>query len=85
MFMCEFLLRFPFHSGGWGFPVFIFLVIVALLVFIGARLSQSEPEEKKSSEPVPKAPNQPVDPDELPGTEGGPYARHPKYPPGGQE
>jgi hypothetical protein len=25
----------------------------------------------------------PVDPDEGPGTEGGPYNRHPKYPPGG--
>ena len=68
------------------------LILAWVATLFGRQQKKPPAEEVLVREPVPVGPPErslrakaetPIDPDEGPGTEGGPYNRHPKYPPGG--
>jgi hypothetical protein len=62
------------------------ILLFALIGFLAAYLFRFVSESKNSQRRIAevRAPAKPVDPDEdSPGTYGGPYNRHPKYPPRG--
>ncbi len=62
------------------------ILLIALIGFLGAYYYRSVLASKKTWQNIAEGHTsaKPIDPDEDgPGTYGGPYQRHPKYPPGG--
>jgi hypothetical protein len=82
----ELFKRIPVNAIHWGFLLFALILLFSLIRFLVAYFSRSVSASKESRGPITELdlPPKPIDPDEDgPGTYGGPYNRHPKYPPGG--
>ncbi len=77
-----------FRGFGRGPVLIVTLLAIAAICLLGVFLYRSISEAKQSVKRTAElpAPAKPAEGggDEGPGTYGGPYQRHPKYPPGGE-